>query len=191
MSCDDFLSLYSDYLDERLPPAAAARLRAHAAACLRCARYDQVMRRGLELARAMPAVEPSHDFHARLQHRLLHVREEIGADGSPVGGGAAVSLALALLLAVAAWGPMLGGTDDSLETVGEAALVDPPAELPPTDRRIPEDAGWWQPASIATPPRDLTGVFPGPYSPLVVTPPTADYQSGIVRTVLSSYVGLD
>lgn len=189
MSCDDFLGLYTDFLDDVLPSPDAERMRAHVAACLRCARYDQVMRRGLLLARAMPAVEPSHDFHARLQHRMMHVREEIGADGNPVGGAAAVSLALALLLAVAAWGPMLGRTDDALDGVREAALM---IEPPVMERRGAGDAsGWWMPASIATPPRDLTGAFPGPYSPLVVTPPTADYQSGIMRAVLSSYAGLD
>jgi anti-sigma factor RsiW len=195
MNCQDFLSRYSDYVDGLLPPLDAALLHEHRISCGRCSRYDQVMQRGLELARAMPAVEPSSDFHLRLQHRLLHVRDDAAADASRAGGGAAVSLAVAGLLALAAWGPLLR-SDDGSDAVAYTAR--PPVEaaampMPMGDdvRPVPGESAWWAPASLTTPPRPLTGAFPGPYSPLVVTPPTADFQAGVVRAVLAIYSGLE
>lgn len=198
MSCQEFLNRYSEYVDGLLPPREAARLHAHLIECCRCARYDQVMQRGLELARALPPVEPSSDFQLRLQHRLLHARDDLAADGTRGGSGAAVSLALAVLLALAAWGPLLrdeAGTP-GIETTQRTVHADAAGmQLPGDDAALYPLAGesaWWAPASLSTPPRPLTTAFPGPYSPLVITPPSGDYRTGVARAVLSTYYsGLD
>jgi hypothetical protein len=190
MSCQEFLVTHTDYVDELLSPADTARMHAHALECRRCGRYDQVMRRGLELARALPSIEPSCDFQHRLQHRLLHVRDALGPDGTAAGGTAAVSVALAGLLALAAWGPLLRG-DDETAAVTAGTVVEQPASSIAAEQVPIDEFDWWGPASFVSPPRPLSGAFPGPYSPLVVMPPTADYQAGLVRAVLSSYSGLE
>jgi anti-sigma factor RsiW len=199
MNCQDFLGRYSEYVDGLLAPVETAMFHDHVIECDRCARYDQVMQRGLELARAIPTVEPSSDFQLRLQHRLMHVRDDMGtvgtSDGVRIGSAAAVSVAVAGLLALAAWGPLWRGAGSDGETAQldrtvEAAGMSMP--LPYSDvRPVAGESAWWAPASLTTPPRPITGAFPGPYSPLIVTTPTGDYQAGVVRAVLSSYSGLD
>ncbi|MDE3052368.1 MAG: hypothetical protein KGJ70_00675 [Gemmatimonadota bacterium] len=42
----------------------------HLRACDRCARFDTAMRRGLLVARNLPAIRPSRDFRPRLEARL-------------------------------------------------------------------------------------------------------------------------
>lgn len=182
MNCQEFLKLHSEFLDEQMPREEAERCRAHMASCASCARYDRIVRRGLELLRGRPAPEVSDGFTARLDQRVLGGgREDILTDrAAGAGSGATMALAIAALLALAAWGPLLGTNemervDLVMETEpGAEQLVDP-GLLPAPD--------WWQAPDIGRafggsmrPARDVELAFPGPYSPLVVMPPIADWH---------------
>jgi hypothetical protein len=202
MDCQDFVARYSEYLDEFMDVDDSEQMQLHLEACARCVRYDQVMRRGLDLARAVPAIGPSTDFQMRLEHRLMHVRDEVGSDGRMLNSGAGVSLALACLLALAAWGPLLSGerrtAGVALESAAPAAQG---AVRPAATRSSIADDGWWQIATTVTPTlaptftplaHGIGGAFPGPYSPLVISPPAVHYggdDGG--RMMLMSLPGID
>jgi len=199
MDCQIFLDRYSEYIDEVMDFDGAEQMDAHLQACEACGRYDRVMRRGLDLARAIPAVAPSSDFQMRLEHRLLHVRDEMANEGRTLNGGAAVSLALAGLLALAAWGPLLGRGGTELAELAEWAEQGLPAaeyvvHVGEPVRATLQVDGWWSGAALSgafnAAGHSLSGAFPGPHSPLVVTPPV-DYGNGSGRVMLTSYPGLD
>lgn len=105
LSCADLLSRHSEYLDGRLDERAAEEVRMHLADCRRCARYDRVLRRGLQLLAQQPQVEPSEDFYLRLEQRLRF--EDQRAAMRPVRFMAAASVMVAALLALAAWVPVM------------------------------------------------------------------------------------
>ncbi len=185
MNCQEFLRLHSEFLDERLAAEDADRCAAHAAACASCGRYDRVVRRGIELLRRLPPAPVSADFMGQLDARIETARDDVfAARGTAAASGAVVSLAIAALLALAAWGPMLGAelqepTDRIVEV--EQGYTQPVAEslmpLPAPD--------WWQAPATGTafggvsPAPDIETAFPGPYSPLIVMPPVVDQRRGI------------
>src|SRR5690606_33489433 len=112
MNCQEFLKLHSEFLDERLASEDADRCEAHAASCASCARYDRVVRRGVALLRRLPPVPVSADFMGRLDARIESAKDDVFAGRSAgTASGVVVSLAIAGLLALAAWGPMLGAAD--------------------------------------------------------------------------------
>lgn len=197
MTCQEFLARYSEYLDELLDPMEAARWHHHLGRCASCARYDRVMRQGLELVRDLPSLEPSPDFEARLQHRLFHVRDE-REDERASGASAVVALAIAGMLAAIAWSPLLRQAPLMIDLPAVQARA-PGAELraaAPAPFSLPatwpepvaatddaEEAGvlpwWWQPGGTDAgagwptfdPFHSSYTITPGPYSPLIVDPP--------------------
>jgi hypothetical protein len=103
--CGEFLARHAEWLDGLVAGRAAAAYARHAAECDACGRYDRVVRDGLLLVRELEPVEPSPDFHARLQHRLFHAEEAAaGARRSPPLAGV---MSVAALLALVAWSPIL------------------------------------------------------------------------------------
>jgi hypothetical protein len=185
MTCQEYLALYSELLDERLDSVKQARCREHLQGCSTCANYDRLMRRGLRLVHEMPEITPSPDFHLRLQHRLFHMQDDFGQNDRFAAAGAAVALAVAGLIALAAWSPLLQMTD---EGTSPALVADAPEETGPSageDQPLPE---WWYAAgsgsgmfsyaslgsysSLGNVP-GMMPVFPGPYSPLIISPPSA------------------
>ena len=182
MDCREFLKLHSEFLDERLARSDADRCEAHAATCASCARYDRVVRRGQELLRRLPATPVSPDFRTRLEQRVLQGRDEVFAEHA-ASTGAVVSLAIAGLLALAAWGPMLRSSDGGPELVLETA---PAYEVPAVDPLMLPAPDWWQ-APVAgsafggnmRPAERLELAFPGPYNPLIVMPPVVDARRGV------------
>lgn len=211
MTCQEFLARYSDYLDEMLDPVEAARMHHHLVGCASCARYDRVVRRGLELVRELPVVEPSPDFEPRLQHRLFHVRDEQAGERAS-GASAVVALAIAGMLAAIAWSPLLRQDPLTIDLPAVQARA-PGAELrapapaafslPATwpDRALAREAEqvadavswWWElpmsgmgagwPRADFSPPAFVP--TPGPYSPLIVDHP--DY--GAARVVGATATG--
>jgi hypothetical protein len=189
MDCQDFLAHYSEYLDEVSSPARQLAIQQHLEACARCARYDRVMRQGLALARAVPTIDPSEDFRLRLEHRLMHVRDDMRGESRGLAGGAAVSLALAGLLAVAAFGPLLRWSGNAAEST--PSMVTEQSEAPAAERSVhagmPQGArrdDWWPAMTgvsliplVIPGGRDFTTALPGPYSPLIVTHPPVDYPT--------------
>ena len=204
MTCQEFLARYSEYLDELLDPMEAARVHHHLSRCASCARYDRVMRQGLELVRELPLVEPSPDFEPRLQHRLFHVRDE-QADERASGASAVVALAIAGMLAAIAWSPLLRQDPLTIDLPAVQArapgaeLRAPAFSLPAAwpDRRLAKEADkaadavpwWWElplsgmgagwPQADFAPPTFMP--TPGPYSPLIVDHP--DYGAASARVV--------
>jgi hypothetical protein len=205
--CDELLALYGDYLDGLLTPVQAARLQLHMQVCTSCGRYDRIMRRGLELVRDLPAVEPSGDFEQRLQHRLYHVDDATALAAQRPTAGAVATFAVASVLALLAWSPVLFSTEDgpavavtatedrpaprnaASARAGEATVVPSLPSLPVREPLL-HGADPWQPAATGSPlgtgaMARIVAAFPGPYSPLVVTPPV---HTGSVRTISAEYI---
>ncbi len=105
LSCNDCLARHSDYLDDRLDRETADQVRAHLQSCARCARRDRVLRQGLRLLAELPPIEPAPDFTYRLQQRIE--AEQARAAYMPVRFLTAASIAVAAMLALAAWVPVL------------------------------------------------------------------------------------
>lgn len=189
VACAEFLAGHSEYLDGLLSPFAAARLSAHAAVCDSCARYDRIVRKGIDLVRDLPDAEPSADFEMRLQHRIFHMEDARALQPRPA--GAATALGIAAVMALLAWSPML-------VVPGERDMAAAPAFELQDDgvhdgfEPMPlfSQNAWYpmtMPAAPAHQPLAVFASFPGPYSPLVVTPPA--HRS--VRTVSTEYVSID
>lgn len=188
MDCQEFLNRHSEFLDELLSDEQADRFRVHVAACAACGRYDRVVRRGVEVLRGLPAPELSRDFEVRLGRRLTETRD-VALIERGAGTGAAVSLVLAAMLALAAWGPLLRA--DEAATGRARVDVAREAQRPPVDPGLLPAPDWWHaPQARVFGSGDVRRVevaFPGPYSPLIVMPPVtrsaATAQLGVaVRT---------
>jgi anti-sigma factor RsiW len=208
--CEELLARYGDYIDGQLSPLQAARLQLHLEVCGSCARYDRIMSRGLELVRELPDLTPSHDFEERLQHRLYHADDAAALAAQRPAAGAVAAFAVAGVIALLAWSPMLLSTDDGTAVVvANEQRREPtraqPAYMTPVPARtnapvhVPLTAplhgagDLWQPA-VAVPPLSsgdmsrILAAFPGPYSPLVVNPPV---HGRSVRTVSTEYAPND
>ena len=103
MNCKDFLARHSDWYDGLLEHSAAVRFQLHADACDSCARYDRVVRRGVELVRELPGVELSSDFESRMRHRLYHERDAMAAARRSGLGVYAVAASILFVTAAAGW----------------------------------------------------------------------------------------
>lgn len=192
VTCDEFLARHSDYLDGFLPPLVTARLGAHASLCASCSRYDRIVRKGIDLVRDMPGVVPSEDFEQRLQHRIFHMED---ARALQPRTGAATALAVAAAIALLAWSPVMFIQSSAPEatTPAAASLMDVSAPSYDAINAVPLlGQNSWYP--VATPPAPahqssstILASFPGPYSPLVVTPPA--HRS--VRQVSTEYLSID
>jgi hypothetical protein len=136
----------------------------------------------------MPGPGPSTDFHTRLQYRIYHAMEERERHARFASTGAAASLAIAAMIALVAWGPLLLSVLDRQARAGAVqALVNPAtaAETATIER-------WYvQPASMMggpDAPRTMSAAFPGPYSPLIVEAPLAGESGRTARSVLATYL---
>jgi hypothetical protein len=184
--CDEVVASHSDYLDGLLPPHEAARVQWHLGVCRTCARYDRVVRCGVDLVRELPEITPSDDFAERLQHRIYHIQDGSRLQG-PRTGSAVATFAVASVIALLAWSPVyFGGRTDETAAITLNDAAAPPFLPAPTLLGRAGDV--WLPASSPSPlggadPIHVLASFPGPHSPLVVTPPS----HRTVRTVSSDY----
>lgn len=189
MTCDEYLALYSELLDERLDVEDELRCRTHALQCASCARYDRVMRRGLRLVRELPSIAPSSQFLFRLQHRIRQTSQPSDGDRFAA-SGTVVALAIAGVIAIAAWSPLLQ-LPDRVDRAGRdvPAAVDAGPDSGRSSRGIrqPPMVRPWYEGPRGSSPFILTdtrfapnafgsapGLAPavlGPYSPLFVSPP--------------------
>lgn len=189
VACDEFLAGHSEYLDGLLSPVAAARLSAHAAACDSCARYDRIVRKGIDLVRELPDPEPSDDFEMRLQHRIFHMQDSSAL--RPRTAGAATALGFAAMIGLVAWSPLLFVAGDGQTAVAPALELEADVAYD-TFEPMPllSQNAWYpmtMPAAPSHQPSAMLASFPGPYSPLVVTPPA--HRS--VRQASTEYVSID
>ncbi len=71
MRCSEFLRRYSDFRDETIDdPHGRWRFIVHISDCPRCARYHEVINRGVALLRSSDEIEPSASFRPSLARRL-------------------------------------------------------------------------------------------------------------------------
>ena len=183
------MARHSEFMDGEMPMAEAEQWRAHLAACEVCARYDRVLRKGLCLLQRQTAVEPDPDFAVHLRYRLAY--EEQRTSLGPVTAGAATSVTVAAVLALAAWLPIMmlsrGNAPSTTVTTGEVG-------------RTATEVAWHGGTGIDEP--DSHVELQGPnislnhshpavsliehgYTPLIVEAPTAPPQ--YTQVTLTSY----
>lgn len=128
MRCQDFLEAYSAFRDGYVDPVSATDLDAHRRNCSDCDRYARVLDRSLALLHDLPQPSLSESFEPRLEHRLLHVQEDLRAlrtRGVASGTTAATALLMAILLSAIAWS---AGAGAGVPSVAMPAIVaSPPA----------------------------------------------------------------
>ncbi len=191
MTCGEFLARHSEYLDEELGADGAAEMRRHIAGCARCARYDRVLRRGLELVRGLEPVLPSTDGYVALHEHLARTTPappETGAPRAPL----AATIAVAGVVALVAWSALFRATGVPATAAGETVArgsegasefvagtsselmaVSSPV-LPGIDvvsPLIPPGRPGWRRASATLVPTSARVRLPGPYTPLLLQPP--------------------
>jgi anti-sigma factor RsiW len=195
MTCQECLSRHSEFLDGLLTAQETARCLVHLEGCASCARFHEVVTRSLALVTELPRVEPSADFQDRLQHRLLHLQDELARHDRFAGSGSLASLAIAAVIAFVAWGPLLvpSGTGGR---AGQASAA-PPSETPllaehssAPDEVAPTYVEWYDDAP-GMPALDgassLSAAFPGPYSPLIVEAPVTRSSRRAARAMFAAY----
>ena len=185
MTCAEWMAGSSDYLDDLLGPSDRTAFDEHLAVCGNCARYRRIVSRGLDMVREAATIEPSPDFTVRLNRRLRGLDEERYQKQQSVVSGAAVTVALASVIALAAWSPILRPWAESRASAVAAAVTDAAEdgdeEWPNGSRLTP----YVRP--VVSPPPSMTAAFPGPYSPLVVEPPAVGRWSA-GRAILAAYL---
>ena len=109
MTCSDFQERFSDYHDGVGDPTFMAAASAHLDACPGCRRYRDVVERGIQILRAVPAPAVGDDFLPRLQHRIYHLEDDHVLNPRETGSATTTTtaVAIALLIAAAAWSPVL------------------------------------------------------------------------------------
>lgn len=189
MTCQEFRSRHSEYLDGWLNADEEARFRAHIEACAGCARHDRVVRRSLELVATIPSVEPASDFHERLQHRILHLQDEMTRHDRFAGSGTLASLAIAAIIAIVAWGPLVwpAGVRDVDGPAVAAGEQSAPAAGTATDLGTIEWFGGAPGSPGAGGPHSMSAAFPGPYSPLIVEAPVTRTSRRAASAVFAAY----
>ena len=110
MTCSEFQHRFSDYYDGTAEPSFLEEADAHLGMCPGCRRYHEVLHRGFEILRAAPPLAVPADFLPRLQHRIYHLEDGPALSGRGTVGSATTvttALAIAMLIALAAWSPVL------------------------------------------------------------------------------------
>ena len=137
MDCSDFVSRFSEFYDAPAGAPVRRDAEAHMGECEKCARYEQVVSRGVGLLQAMPQMELPESFRPRLQHRLFHVEDGDAAAQATSGSAVPVAAALgmAVLLTIIAWYPTVGRATPEVSL--PAIIVSGPPESEPL---FPTDA---------------------------------------------------
>jgi hypothetical protein len=110
MNCTEFQAHFSDYYDATGDARFMAAASTHLDGCAECRRYRDVVEQGIQVLRAAPAQSVSGDFLPRLQHRIYHLEDGPRLTRGETAGSATTTttaLAIAMLIAVAAWSPAL------------------------------------------------------------------------------------
>jgi hypothetical protein len=177
-------------LDER----EAVRFLVHLEGCTSCARFHEVVTRSLALVNELPTVQPSADFQDRLQHRLLHLQDELARHDRFAGSGSLASLAIAAVIAFVAWGPLLlqgtGGRAGQASAAPTSAAPVLAEQTDRTDDQVGAPVEWYDNAP-GMPALDgassLSAAFPGPYSPLIVEAPVTRSSRRAARAMFAAY----
>src|SRR4051812_6743642 len=102
MDCRAFRENHVGFVDDVLPGMDMEAMHRHVQDCVRCARHDLAVRRGLLIVRNLPSIEPSADFMVRLSQRIAELqsvevdREAAAGYGLTTGAFAALAAGLTL-----------------------------------------------------------------------------------------------
>jgi len=110
MTCAEFQNRFSDYYDAAGDAVFMAEASGHLDGCADCRRYRDVVEQGIQILKAVPSPSVSDDFLPRLQHRIYHIEDGSALTRRETAGSATTTttaLAIAMLIAVAAWSPAL------------------------------------------------------------------------------------
>lgn len=179
LSCSDCLARHSEYLDGVMDSITAEAWRIHLAECADCARYDRVVRRGLKVLAAQRQIEPTADFMAQLQQRLTI--EDRRAAMRPMTSLAGASVAVAAMLAFAAWIPVLILANDTapraVQVAQAAPVTETASEIAWHAERAVERRGSGHvhltSRRLAWAPTTTVSMITPDYSPVVLESPTA------------------
>lgn len=122
MGCDQIVERYTDYRDGLLEEAERRQVEEHLSRCACCARYDRVMRRGLEILADMPCAEASDDFMPRLRYRLYSMDCGAATARGRFGGSAALVGVAAVGLLALFWLPFASRVPLEMELPAVSAL---------------------------------------------------------------------
>ncbi|HEY8164913.1 MAG TPA: zf-HC2 domain-containing protein [Gemmatimonadaceae bacterium] len=144
MDCRDFRENHFAFVDDTLSGIELVPMARHIAECEQCAKHDAAVRRALLLFRNLPPIEPSPNFRARLEERLLEAKK---MDSAPAHRSRQFAAGVAIASVV-----MLGYIGTSLRS------VDTPRDiiLPPVVATKPEA----EVLPIATPSASLVASVP-------------------------------
>lgn len=129
MDCSEYLEHASELLDGRVDEAMARKLEAHLSGCPRCRHHRQALEKSLALVHTLSTLEVPQDFGPRLSHRIFHLEDGSSIARESLGSGAttAAVLAMAVLLALVAWTPSMGGDGVTLE-LPPLVVAGPPSD---------------------------------------------------------------
>lgn len=132
MDCQEYLRRFSEDFDGLANDEASQATEEHRSACASCRRYAEILEAGAAALRNLPALEVPSDFRARLDHRIFHIEDGPSIAKESLGTGATTVsiLALATLLALSAWAPVVATTHPMSEL--PALIVVRPAEPAPS-----------------------------------------------------------
>lgn len=142
MNCRTFRKRYMAFIDGLLTERQSTDMYEHLDECVRCARRNLAMRRGLLVARNLPQIEPSPDFMGRLQVKLQNSEDRIPPRISASGARIAIGLGAAVAVAV---GAMVALHSSRTEAPGLEPTNTKVAETP-AGGRLTRGAGGEQPA---------------------------------------------
>lgn len=137
MECSEYEAVSSEFRDGRTRQQLSKEIEAHLAVCPRCRRYAVALEEGVRLLRNLPDLDVPEDFRARLTHRIYHVEDGASIARETLGSGATTLsvVAVALLLALAAWTPKAGGVRPSVELPAVVVATPPAPSFAPAPRR--------------------------------------------------------
>lgn len=146
MDCAELLATFSDYRDRRLDPDERARIDEHLERCASCRRYRRVVDRGVLALRRLPVQPVPDDFRPRLQHRIFHLEDDeaLNRRSSTSGTSGTAAVTMAVLLALAAWGPAI---HDEPAAVTLPPIVVEERSAPPAEAGLPASAFFGRSAS--------------------------------------------
>lgn len=165
-------------MDGEMPSVDAELWRTHLANCTACARYDRVLRKGIGVLRS-DSIEPDAEFMLHIRYRLAYEEQRVAM--GPVTAGAATSVTVAAVLALAAWLPIMFMSRDRETTPLVEALA---TDIDPAASAIAWHGSNAIAAPIASPPlmapiasspeaKPSITIIDRGYSPLILEAPTA------------------
>jgi anti-sigma factor RsiW len=104
MTCQEFLTRYTDYRDGLVTaPREGRRFARHLTTCASCRRYDAALHDGVGALQTLPNAEPDAAFRRRLERRLSAERARAGRPFVPTRPAVAAALLVAVALGLLAW----------------------------------------------------------------------------------------